>query len=333
MLPLQKKRIMLYPLKFQTIYKEKIWGGQKINTFLGKNFSPLANCGESWEISGLPEESSVITNGFLAGNTLNELIEIYMGDLVGEKIYDKFGNEFPLLIKFIDAQDDLSVQVHPDDFYAQKHLLPSGKTEMWYIIDTEKDTKINIGFNRTMNLPLLENLLQKNQIASALNFLPIQAGDAFYIPAGKVHAICKGTLLAEIQQSSDTTFRLYDYNRKDKTGQTRPLHIEEACQAIHFDDNNNQPIDYQKQKNKSVNLVNSIYFATNIVEFDQPVEKIYADVDSFVIYICIEGSAKINSDHGEEFISQGECVLMPASIEETILIPNDNCKLLEVYIP
>jgi mannose-6-phosphate isomerase len=323
---------MLYPLKFKTIFKEKIWGGDKVKRVLGKDFSPLKNCGETWEISAIEPDCSIVKNGFLAGNTLLELIEIYMGDLVGEKIFDTFGTEFPLLIKFIDAEKDLSVQVHPDDEIANKKHRTNGKTEMWYIIDAQSDSKLNIGFNQPMTKELLKKHIEDNTLENVLNYTPVKAGDAVFIPAGKVHAICKGILLAEIQQSSDITYRLYDYNRKDENGNFRQLHVDEALDAIHYDDVTNSPIVYSQEENKTNTIVRSPYFVVNYIHFDKPVEKIYADMDSFVIYICLEGSAKVHYDEGEESISLGECILMPAIIENTIFIPNGNCKILEVYI-
>ena len=321
---------MLYPLKFKTIYKEKIWGGDSVERILGKDFSPLPNCGETWEISGIQTNCSVVANGFLEGNTLEELIEIYMGDLVGDKIFDAFGTEFPLLIKFIDAQQDLSVQVHPDDKMASERHQSNGKTEMWYILDAQPDSKLNIGFDTLMNKELLEKHIKKDTLKDILNYIPVKAGDSVFIPAGKVHAIGKGILLAEIQQSSDITYRLYDYNRKDEKGNLRPLHIEEALDAIDYENNDNSPIVYSKQKNKTNTIVHSPYFSAHFMDFDQDVEKIYADMDSFVIYICLEGSANIQYEGGQETIRLGECLLMPAVIENAFFIPNDNCKLLEV---
>ena len=323
---------MLYPLKFKTIFKDKIWGGDKVRHILGKDFSPLKNCGETWEISAIEPDCSVVANGFLAGNTLPELIEIYMGDLVGERIFDTFGTEFPLLIKFIDAQNDLSVQVHPDDELANKRHHANGKTEMWYILDAQPDAKLNIGFNQPMSKELLSQHIEDNTLENVLNYIPVKTGDAVFIPAGKAHAICKGILLAEIQQSSDITYRLYDYNRKDENGNPRQLHVEEALNAIHYDDTANSPIVYSKDENKTNTIIRSPYFVTNYMHFNKAVEKIYADMDSFVIYICLEGSATIRYDEGEESISLGECILMPAVIENAVLIPDNNCKLLEVYI-
>lgn len=323
---------MLYPLKFKTIFKEKIWGGNKVKYVLGKDFSPLKNCGETWEISAIEPDCSVVKNGFLAGNTLPELIEIYMGDLLGEKVFNEFGVEFPLLIKFIDAEKDLSVQVHPGDEIAGKKHQSNGKTEMWYIIDAQSDSKINVGFNQPMTEELLKKHIDNNTLEKVLNYIPVKAGDAIFIPAGKVHAICKGILLAEIQQSSDITYRLYDYNRKDETGNFRQLHVDDALDAIHYGDTANSPVVYSQEENKTNTIVHSPYFVTNYMHFNQQVEKIYAGMDSFVIYICLEGGAKIHYDEGEETISLGECVLMPAVIENAVFIPDNNCKLLEVYI-
>ena len=323
---------MLYPLKFKTIYKEKIWGGDKIKRLLGKDFSPLKNCGESWEVSAIESDCSVVSNGFLAGNTLAELVEIYMGDLVGEWVFDAFGLEFPLLIKFIDAKEDLSVQVHPDDALAEKLHQANGKTEMWYVIDAEKDARLNIGFNTPVTRPMLEEHIEKGTLEQILHFIPVQADDAAFIPAGKVHAIGKGVLLAEIQQSSDLTYRLYDYNRLDEQGKLRDLHLKQACEAIHYGDRNNELLSRPYKQNTTDNLIKTPYFTCNRLVFDRNVEKIYAGIDSFVIYICLDGAAAIQCSEGEETLSKGECLLIPASIDSVILTPCLSCKLLEVYL-
>ena len=323
---------MLYPLKFKPIFKDKIWGGNKIKTVLGQDFSPLPNCGEAWTISGIDPDSSIVANGFLKGNTLNELIEIYMGDLVGEKVFDSFGEEFPLLIKFIDAGKDLSVQVHPDDKLAGKKHNCKGKTEMWYVIDADENSKLNIGFNRPMNKELLQKHLANNTLEEILHFADVQSGDAVFIPSGKVHAICGGILLAEIQQSSDITYRLYDYNRKDENNKPRQLHINDAIEAINYQDTQNGFISYSKEKNTTNNIVSNQFFTTNFMDFNKSVEKIYVSIDSFVIYICLSGSAKIICNESEETIRVGECVMIPASIESAIIHPEKQCKLLECYI-
>jgi mannose-6-phosphate isomerase len=326
---------MLYPLKFQPVYKEKIWGGNKFYRLLHKeSCAEMPQCGESWEVSGFEEEPSVVTNGFLAGNTLNELIEVYMGDLVGEKVFHQYGQVFPLLVKFIDAQDDLSVQVHPDDELAKKLGEPNGKTEMWYVIQADSDAKLNIGFNRLLTREELRQLVAGNRLESVLRYCNVSAGSCCYIPAGKVHAIGRGVLLAEIQQLSDVTFRLYDYNRLDAEGHARELHVEEALEAIDYENNNNNLIAYHAQKNQTVDLVNSPYFVTRLMDFDKPVEKIYVPMDSFVLYICVGGAAEIRCNGMEkETVSVGETVLMPASIEEAVLAPLGSCRLLEVYMP
>jgi len=323
---------MLYPLKFETIFKEKIWGGSRIKHILKQDFSPLANCGEAWTVSGIEPESSVVSNGFLKGNTLNELVEIYMDDLVGEKVFQQFGSEFPLLVKFIDAEKDLSVQVHPDDeLAAQKHHC-NGKTEMWYVIDAEPDAKLNIGFSTPMNKQLLKKHLDDNTIEDILHFVPVKSGDAVYIPSGRVHAIGKGILLAEIQQSSDITYRLYDYNRPNENGKLRPLHIKDALDAIHYNNTENALISYLKQQNSTNNIISTPFFTSNFMDLNKSIEKQYTDIDSFVIYICLSGDAKILCSESEETIKIGECVLVPAAIERAIFQPNPQCKLLETYI-
>ena len=326
---------MLYPLKFQAVYKEKIWGGHKFRTLLHKKgCEGLDQCGESWELSGFDEEPSVVANGFLAGNTLNELIEVYMGDLVGEKVFHKFGPVFPLLVKFIDAQDDLSVQVHPDDEMAKELGEYNGKTEMWYVIQADEGARINAGFDCRLNEDSLRKLVAQNRLETVLKYHPVQSGSVLYIPAGRVHAIGKGVLLAEIQQLSDITYRLYDYNRTDAEGRHRELHVEEALQAIDYADEDCAPVSYEMRKNQTVDLVRSPYFVTRYMEFDKPVEKIYVPMDSFVIYICVEGSAEILYNGMEkETVSVGETVLMPACIEEAVFAPHGTCRMLEVYLP
>ncbi|MDR1181205.1 MAG: class I mannose-6-phosphate isomerase [Bacteroidales bacterium] len=324
---------MLYPLKFKSIFKEKIWGGDKIKSILQQDISPLSQCGEAWKISAIEPESSIVCNGFLKNNTLNELIEIYMGDLVGEKVFEQFGYEFPLLIKFIDAHNDLSVQVHPDDALARKKHQPNGKTEMWYIMDAEPGSRLNIGFNQPMNKQLLQKHIADNTIEDVLHYVPVKAGDAVFIPSGKVHAIGKGILLTEIQQSSDITYRLYDYNRRDKDGNLRDLHVADALDAIHYDETNNELVHYAKTPNQTNNIVHTPFFVTNFMEFNKPVEKVYADIDSFIIYICLSGKAEITYPEGKESIQTGECILIPASIEDAIFIPEPQCRLLETYIP
>ena len=323
----------LYPLKFSPIYKEKIWGGDKIRSVLNKDFGSLPNCGESWELSGVEDNVSVVSNGYLAGNTLEELIEIYMGDLVGDQIFEKFGVEFPLLIKFIDANDDLSIQVHPDDKMSMKRHNAFGKTEMWYVIQADKGSKLQSGFNQQVDKEKYLEELEKVELTDILNFEEVTAGDVFFIPAGRVHAIGKGILLAEIQQTSDITYRIYDYDRRDDKGNPRELHTELALDAIDFTLYPEYKTKYESKVNESVELVNCKYFTTNLLDLNEPIEKDYNKLDSFVIYICLEGELYIETESGSETFQKGETVLVPASIENVFLKPmTKSAKLLEVYV-
>lgn len=323
----------LYPLKFAPIYKDKIWGGNKIKSVLNKDFGKLPNCGESWELSGVEGNVSVVTNGYLAGNDLNELIEVYMGDLVGEEIYEQFGNEFPLLIKFIDANDDLSIQVHPDDEMAAERHNSYGKTEMWYVIQADKGAKLQSGFNQQVDQELYLEKLEKVKLTDILNFEEVTSGDVFFIPAGRVHAIGKGILLAEIQQTSDITYRIYDYNRRDDKGNTRELHTDLALDAIDYTVFPEYKTKYGSKVNESVELASCKYFTTNVLELNEILEKDYSQLDSFVIYICLEGRVCIENIAGPEWIEKGETILIPASIEGVVLNPIAGyAKLLEVYI-
>lgn len=322
----------LYPLKFEPILKDKIWGGTRLKTLLYKDISSANSCGESWEVSGLVGDESIIINGFLAENNLNELLEIYMTELVGEKNYEKYGLGFPLLIKFIDAQDNLSVQVHPDDELAQRKYGQSGKTEMWHVIASEPGSGLYVGFNKTVSKAQFEEAIENGTVQDVLQFYPVQPGDTFMIPAGTVHAIGKGVLLAEIQQPSDITFRVFDWNRVDDEGNPRELHVEEALEAIDFDhQTDNFKVEYQPQLNKTVKLVRSQYFNTSLLEFDQPLSKSFVEIDSFVIYMCLDGQILLAYGDERERLETGEVVLIPAEMEEIQLLPARKSKVLEVY--
>lgn len=322
----------LYPLKFEPILKDKIWGGTRLKTLLYKEISGANCCGESWEVSGLVGDESMIVNGFLAENNLNELLEIYMTELVGEKNYEKYGLGFPLLIKFIDAQDNLSVQVHPDDELAQRKYGQSGKTEMWHVIASEPGSGLYVGFNKTVCKTQFEEAIANGTVEDVLQFYPVQPGDTFMIPAGTVHAIGKGVLLAEIQQPSDMTFRVFDWNRVDDEGNARELHVQEALEAIDFDhQTDNFKVEYQPQLNKTVRLVRSQYFNTSLLEFDQPLNKSFVEIDSFVIYMCLDGQILLAYGDERERLETGEVVLIPAEMEEVQLLPARKSKVLEVY--
>lgn len=322
----------LYPLRFKSIFKDKIWGGQRIKSVMGLDFSPLQNCGEAWVLSGIENEQSVVTNGFLAENELNELVEIYMGDLVGEKNFEEFGNQFPILVKLIDTNDWLSIQVHPDDKLAEKRGLARGKTEMWYLLDAERDAEIVLGFKEEIDRKKYQNLLETKNLKSALNIENVKAGDVFYVPAGRVHALGPGMLLAEIQQTSDTTYRIYDWDRIDVDGTMRELHVDEALDAIDFKVQKDYRTSHKVEKNKTSELVKSKYFTTNLLELDVPLQKDYVALDSFVIYLCVEGAYALL--YGDEKVTaqKGETILIPATMNEVKIIPAPNVKILEVYI-
>jgi mannose-6-phosphate isomerase len=320
----------LYPLKFKPILKDKIWGGPKLRDVLGKNASDKA--GESWEISGVEGDISVAENGFLAGNSLQELAEIYMGELLGDSIFERFGAEFPLLIKYIDAADYLSVQVHPDDVMAKERHKSYGKTEMWYIVESDKGQLI-AGFNRELDQAQYLQHLNGGSLKEILNQEAVTLGDIYFMPAGRVHAIGAGVLLAEIQQTSDVTYRIYDWDRSDDQGKPRELHTELALDAIDFSFHSSYKTPYQALNNNTVNAVDSPFFTTSVIQLDQTVEKDFNMIDSFVIYMCMEGAVGITYGKGAvEIIKKGESILIPAELKNLALIPTEASTLLEVYI-
>ncbi len=321
----------LYPLKFKTIFKDKIWGGQKINTYLGKDFSPLPNCGETWEISGVKSDVSVVENGDLAGKSLASLLETHKADLVGKKIYEKFGNEFPLLVKFIDANDDLSIQVHPNDELAKKRHNSFGKTEMWYVIQADEGASLIAGFNQKVNEDIYLEKLNSGRLNDILNKEEVEAGDVFFLPAGRVHTIGKGLLIAEIQQTSDITYRIYDFDRVDDKGNKRELHTEEALAALDYEVYPEYKSVYEKKLNEPVHVVSCPYFSTNILEFNQTVTRDYS-FDSFVIHVCVQGSYTLKYGNESLLVKLGDCILIPASIDKVSLDTQTGFKILETYI-
>lgn len=323
----------LYPLKFKPIYKTPIWGGDKFKKIFNRSEVP-DRCGESWEISGVDDYNSVISNGFLAGNTLNEILEVYMGDLVGDVVYDNFGNNFPLLVKFIDANDNLSVQVHPDDELAWQRHESFGKTEMWYVLDAEPGAQLVNGFNKEMSKEEYLETVKNGKLMDILNFMPVKKGDVFFIPSGRVHAIGKGILLAEIQQNSDITYRIFDYNRVDSNGKSRELHNHQAVDAIDYKLYDNYRVKYNSEINKTVNAVDCKYFTTNIFRFNMPIEKDTPEIDSFIIYMCTDGKCRIEYDDDRNFVDlkKGETILVPAVIKNLCFYPLEETTLVQTYI-
>ena len=319
----------VYPIKFNPILKNKIWGGNKLNTILGKETNEN-NVGESWEISDVNDNISVVSNGNYAGNNLKELIGIHKANLVGTENFGNFGYNFPLLIKFLDAKTDLSVQVHPDNKMAKKHHNSFGKTEMWYIMDSDDNADIVLGLKDNNTNPEILNHITSQNVDSIFNREKVEKGDSFFIPAGKIHAVGAGVLAAEIQQTSDITYRVYDWDRTDDNGQKRELHTHMAEQATKQFDFSGKS-EYTIKPNKGTNLVNCEYFTTNILDVHSNQTKDYSNLDSFIIYMCVEGTLDVTADNYTETLKMGETVLLPAITKE-VSINSENGKLLEIYI-
>lgn len=323
---------LLYPIKFKPIYKDKIWGGQKIKTVLNKDYSPLPNCGEVWVLSGVEGNQTKIENGFLAGNELNEIVEVYMEDLLGDAIFQRFGNEFPILIKFIDANDWLSIQVHPDDELAWKRHKSTGKTEMWYILDAEDGAELISGFSTKVDKEGYQKHLEDKTLKEIMNFEKVKKGDVFYMPSGRVHALGPGILLAEIQQTSDVTYRIYDWDRIDASGMSREIHTDLALDALDFNVYDNYRTEYLQKTNETVNLVESPYFITNQVHLTSPIKKDYSELDSFVIYICTNGKFSVKHEGSDISVNVGEAILLPAALDYIKIYPKPETVILEVYM-
>jgi mannose-6-phosphate isomerase len=319
----------LYPLKFDPILKDKIWGGKKLKSLLNKQ-SDLPNVGESWEISDMDGDQSIVSKGELKNQTLKGLLETYKGELIGNKNYNIFGNKFPLLIKFIDAKDDLSIQLHPNDKLAAARHDSFGKTEMWYVIQADDDANLIVGFNQKMTREKYLKYLESKRLTEILNFDKVKPGDAYFIDVGRVHAIGAGVMIAEIQQTSDITYRVYDWDRVDNQGNERALHNDLAIDAFDFDMPENYRVHYQKDKNTSNTMVSCPYFTTNFLHVTTSILK-QNTKDSFFIYMCVEGEATIETETVSELIKKGETVLLPAAIE-TYKITSTNATLLEVYV-
>lgn len=322
----------LYPLKFEPILKPIIWGGSDICKF--KNISPGQDgIGESWEISAVPGNISVVSEGKFKGTSLKELIQREKGKLVGENVYTQFGDTFPLLIKFIDAKDDLSIQVHPNDELAQERHNSFGKTEMWYVINAAPGAFLYSGFEQNISPEDYVQKVENNTFTDTLKKYYVQAGDVFFLPAGRVHAIGAGCFIAEIQQTSDITYRIFDYNRKDAEGNGRELHTKLAKDAIDYTVSNSYKTEYKENINHPVKLVTNPYFTTNLLEMDVAMTRKYEQLDSFVIYICVAGHCTINDNKGNSvFLNKGESMLIPADTESVNIIPSEATKIIETYI-
>jgi mannose-6-phosphate isomerase len=322
----------LYPLKFETDLKSKVWGGNALVKRYNKASNGSPNIGESWEISAVAGNQSVISNGFLAGNNIEEVIEVYMGDITGDSVYEKFGNEFPLLIKFIESRENLSIQVHPGNDLAKIRHHAFGKTEMWYILESEKGSKIYTGFKEPVSKEIYTKAVNDGRIVDLLNIESAEPGDTFFTPAGRIHAIGAGIVLVEIQQTSDITYRIFDWNRKNSPTEKRELHTELALDAIDFSAAGESRIRKIPELNSTLELVNCEFFNTSIISFNSRIKKDYYSIDSFVVYICIEGEFLIRWDETQEKVIKGETILLPAMIKEVILEPLTETRLLEISI-
>lgn len=323
---------MLYPLTFKPILKSVIWGGSQICPF--KGITPTEEgVGESWELSHVDDNFSVVAEGELANKSLDELIKEYGKELVGGKVMERFGSRFPLLIKFIDARDNLSIQVHPDDELAKVRHNSFGKTEMWYVIKADKGASLYSGFSQQIDKEEYVKRVGNNTIMDVLKKYDVSEGDVFFLPAGRVHAIGAGCFIAEIQQTSNITYRIYDYNRKDKSGNTRELHTELAKDAIDYTLYPDYRTHYKAHTNATVNLADCKYFTTNLIELDTVMVRDFEELDSFVVYICMEGSATLRDSNGYEIrIHQGQTALIPANNKTVAIIPAPKAKFLEAYI-
>lgn len=322
------------PLKFEPLLKSILWGGDKIIPFKGLNME-MPTVGESWEISGVKGNVSIVAEGEHKGRSLNDLVEEMKEKLIGEANYKRFGTEFPLLIKFIDARQPLSIQVHPTDEIAQKQGKGSkGKTEMWYVMESDPDAKLRSGMKSKLTPDEYAAKVEDGTICDALCEYNVKNGDVFFLPAGRIHSIGAGCFIAEIQQTSDVTYRIYDFKRKDANGNERELHTELAKEAINFEVYPEYKTLYTPKKNEPVDLVSCDYFTTSIYDLTEPMTADYSELDSFVIFICMEGSATLSNENGEETtIKAGETILIPASTLQMDIKPGETgVKFLETYV-
>lgn len=322
----------MYPLKFKPILKQTIWGGDRIIPFKGLHEN-LKNVGESWELSGVPDHESEVANGEFAGRTLRELINEFREELVGESVYKRFSTTFPLLIKFIDARQDLSIQVHPNDELAKMRHNSLGKTEMWYVMDAAEGAKLRSGFAKKVTPREYKDSVANSTITDLLCEYEIHPGDVFFLPAGRIHSIGAGAFIAEIQETSDITYRIFDFNRKDANGNTRELHTELAKDAIDYEVQDDYRTHYTPVVNEPVELVSCPYFTTSVYDLTDEITCDYAELDSFVVLICMDGKATIfDNDGHEEHIHAGETVLLAASTQEVRIVPDGSVKILETYV-
>ena len=319
---------MMY--KFKPLLKQTLWGGNKIITFKHLDLQ-MEHVGESWEVSGIKGCESVVAGGSDEGKGLNQLVHEQKGLLVGKENYERFGDEFPLLIKFIDAHQNLSIQVHPDDETARRHGKGHGKTEMWYVLKSASGAQLYNGLRQHITPETYKQMVEDGTITNALAHYTVHEGDVFFIPAGRIHSIGAGAFVAEIQQTSDVTYRIYDFKRKDKNGNYRELHTEKAAEAIDYTVHESYRTYYEPMQDEGVQLIACPHFTTAVYDLNDPMTIDYSELDSFVVYIGLQGSCELTDDHGETIsFREGESVLIPATTR-TIKVEG-TIKFLETYV-
>jgi len=324
----------MYPLLFTPILKEKLWGGDALFQHFSVAPNTQQTIGETFLISGLPNDTSTVANGYLKGQSLNKLIQEFQGQLVGTRVFQKHVHTFPLLIKIIDAKQALSVQVHPNDDVAKQFNARNGKTEMWYVLKTSSpEARFIAGFDQPCDNEHFRAALNNGNLLDTLHTENVSPGDTFYINAGKVHSIGAGCMLAEIQQTSDLTYRIYDFDRLDAQGNKRELHLDEAQKAIDFSDTQSGKVMYQPSEKEPVQLVDSAYFKTTLLNVNSATERDYRDIDSFVILLATEGYCNITANHYTTTLNKWHAALIPAISKRVFIHPNNSaCKLLEIHL-
>lgn len=316
-------------IKFRPILKQVLWGGNKIIPFKQLD-ADMEQVGESWEVSGVKDNESIVANGQYEGMKLNDLVALLKGDLVGKENYERFGNEFPLLIKFIDASKQLSIQVHPNDEQAKAKGLKRGKTEMWYVMESAPNATLLSGLKRAITPEEYKAMVENDTITDALCEYRVGEGDVFYLPAGRIHSIGPGTFLAEIQETSDVTYRIYDFKRKDKDGNYRQLHTEAAAECIDYSVENDYRTKYEARKNEGVELAQCAHFTTSVYDLDEPMLLDYSELDSFVVLIALSGECTLSTGDTETQLRAGETVLLPATTQT--LNVSGTVKFLETFV-
>lgn len=321
----------LYPLKFVPQFFHRIWGGDKLQHLfdIQPSNQPI---GEVWLISSIDGYSSRVSQGPLKNQCLQNLVNTYGSELLGKHFFKNGNSSFPLLIKLIDASQDLSIQVHPNDELARKRHNSSGKSELWYIIEAEKDAYVLNGFNETLNSQLVEKSVEEGNLMDKMNKVPCQKGNVYYVPSGRPHAIGGGILLAEIQQASDVTYRLYDFDRIDsKTKRKRELHLQEAFDALDYRSHQHKPIKFSEHKNQVNKIIETPHFNTNLLPISGKMELDYSTIDCFVILICVEGNLDFKQDHTRYALAMGDVLLLPANTLN-VQVESSKAKILEVSI-